>query len=129
MDSGGTSDPYVIVFLTSDIRKKYETKVHRKTLNPVYNESFIFQVGCKNVDLVISVWDRDKVTKDDQIGKLFLSCRATGNQLRHWSDMLANPRRPMAQWHSLQPVEDHSSEEDLNHCTGLFIEVLWGWRR
>lgn len=47
MDSGGTSDPYVIVFLTSDIRKKYETKVHRKTLSPVFNESFIFQVGCK----------------------------------------------------------------------------------
>lgn len=44
MDSGGTSDPYVIVYLTSDVKKKYETKVYRKTLNPVFNETFTFQV-------------------------------------------------------------------------------------
>lgn len=44
MDSGGTSDPYVIVYLTSDMKKKYETKVYRKTLNPIFNESFTFQV-------------------------------------------------------------------------------------
>lgn len=45
MDSGGTSDPYVIVYLTSDMKKKYETKVYRKTLNPIFNESFTFLVG------------------------------------------------------------------------------------
>lgn len=45
MDSGGTSDPYVIVYLTSDMKKKYETKVYRKTLDPIFNESFTFQVG------------------------------------------------------------------------------------
>lgn len=44
MDSGGTSDPYVIVYLTSDMKKRYETKVYRKTLNPIFNESFTFQV-------------------------------------------------------------------------------------
>lgn len=44
MDSGGTSDPYVIVYLTSDVKKRYETKVYRKTLNPIFNESFTFQV-------------------------------------------------------------------------------------
>lgn len=59
----------------------------------------------QNVDVVISVWDHDKVTKNEPIGKLFLGCRATGNQLRHWSDMLSNPRRPLAQWHILQPPE------------------------
>ncbi|XP_043541368.1 synaptotagmin-1-like, partial [Chiloscyllium plagiosum] len=44
LDMGGTSDPYVKVFLLPDKKKKYETKVHRKTLNPVFNESFIFKV-------------------------------------------------------------------------------------
>ena len=42
MDIGGTSDPYVKVYLLPDKNKKYETKVHRKTLNPVFNESFKF---------------------------------------------------------------------------------------
>ena len=44
MDISGTSDPYVKVFVLPDKKKKFETKVHRKTLNPVFNESFIFKV-------------------------------------------------------------------------------------
>lgn len=45
LDMGGTSDPYVKVFLLPDKKKKYETKVHRKTLNPVFNEQFTFKVS------------------------------------------------------------------------------------
>lgn len=52
------------------------------------------------------MWDYDKVNKNEQIGKIFLGCRASGNALRHWSDMLAHPRRPIAQWHALQPAEE-----------------------
>lgn len=45
MDMGGTSDPYVKVYLLPDKKKKFETKVHRKTLNPTFNEQFTFKVG------------------------------------------------------------------------------------
>ena len=45
MDMSGTSDPYVKVYLMPDKKKKHETKVHRKTLNPVFNESFTFKVS------------------------------------------------------------------------------------
>jgi synaptotagmin-1 len=45
MDMGGTSDPYVKVYIMPEKKKKFETKVHRKTLNPVFNETFVFKVG------------------------------------------------------------------------------------
>lgn len=45
MDSGGTSDPYVKVQLLPEKKKKYDTKVHKKTLNPVFNETFVFKVS------------------------------------------------------------------------------------
>jgi len=45
MDMSGTSDPYVKVYVMPDKKKKFETKVHRKTLNPVFNETFVFKVG------------------------------------------------------------------------------------
>lgn len=45
MDMGGTSDPYVKVYIMPEKKKKFETKVHRKTLNPVFNETFIFKVN------------------------------------------------------------------------------------
>ncbi|XP_027530045.1 synaptotagmin-8 [Neopelma chrysocephalum] len=110
MDSHGLSDPFVKVHLILNRKKwkKKKTSVKKNTLSPYFNEVFVFEVPfnqIQNVDVVISVWDHDKVTKNEPIGKLFLGCRATGNQLRHWSDMLSNPRRPLAQWHVLQPPD------------------------
>ncbi|XP_009705060.1 PREDICTED: synaptotagmin-8, partial [Cariama cristata] len=110
MDSHGLSDPFVKVHLILNRKKwkKKKTSVKKNTLSPYFNEVFVFEVPfsqIQHVDVVISVWDHDKVTKNEPIGKLFLGCRATGNQLRHWSDMLSNPRRPLAQWHSLQPPD------------------------
>lgn len=44
MDMGGTSDPYVKVYMLPDKKKKFETKVQRKNLCPVFNETFTFKV-------------------------------------------------------------------------------------
>lgn len=114
MDIGGSSDPYVKVQLSLDKRKwkKRKTSIKKKTLNPYYNESFTFDVSfeqIQRVNLVISVWDHDAMTRNDAMGKIFLGCDASGNQLRHWADMLSNPRRPVAQWHTLLSAEQVNS--------------------
>jgi len=45
MDAGGTSDPFVRVYLHPDDKRKFETKVQEKTLCPVFNETFVFKVS------------------------------------------------------------------------------------
>ncbi|XP_063800749.1 synaptotagmin-1-like [Pseudophryne corroboree] len=120
MDNDGLSDPYVKVQLALNKKKwkRKKTGVKKNTLNPYFNEQFTFDVTLEqiqNVDLIISVWDHDKVNKNEQIGKVHLGCRASGNALRHWSDMLAHPRRPVAQWHSLQPSEEVDKVLGLKH--------------
>ncbi|XP_033909476.3 synaptotagmin-2-like isoform X1 [Acipenser ruthenus] len=120
MDVGGLSDPYIKIQLILDKKKwkKKKTSVKKKTLNPYFNESFTFEVPFKQiqkVQMVISAWDHDKVSKNDAIGKIFLGCSASGNQLRHWSDMLSNPRRPIAQWHTLQSVEEVDSALGMSY--------------
>ena len=63
MDMSGTSDPYVKVYLMPDKKKKHETKVHRKTLNPVFNETFVFKVGCCegcHSDRFLNTWSGDR---------------------------------------------------------------------
>ena len=42
MDMSGTSDPYVKVYLLPDKKRKFVTRVARRTLNAVYNETFTF---------------------------------------------------------------------------------------
>jgi len=44
MDMSGTSDPYVKVYLLPEKKQKFETRVHRKTLNPIFDETFVFKV-------------------------------------------------------------------------------------
>ena len=63
-------------------------------------------VSPQKVQVVVTVLDYDKLGKNEAIGKIFVGSNATGTELRHWSDMLANPRRPIAQWHSLKPEEE-----------------------
>jgi len=60
----------------------------------------------QKVSLVITVVDYDRIGSSDPIGSVTLGCASTGTELRHWSDMLANPRRPIAQWHSLQEMPE-----------------------
>jgi len=111
MDACGLSDPYVKVNLMQNGKrlKKKKTTVKKNTLNPYYNESFSFEVPfeqIQKVTVVITVLDYDQVGSNDPIGKVVVGCGASGQELKHWSDMLSAPRRPIASWHSLQPAED-----------------------
>ncbi|KAJ3597132.1 hypothetical protein NHX12_003532 [Muraenolepis orangiensis] len=225
MDLGGQSDPYVKVHIHPSKTTTLETRVHRSTLSPVFNELFTFQVNksmlgvsevvmqvfdfnrftkhhmigelrvdlssvdwnhvieewqelseplksededlgeiclslryvpaggrltvvvleaknlksmdirgtsdpysfnfdvpfdhIRRVNLVISVWDHDAMTRNDTMGKIFLGSDATGNQLLHWADMLSNPRRPVGQWHTLLTAEQVNSSLVLKKKMGL----------
>ena len=70
-DFSGTADPYVKVYLLPDRRHKYQTKVHRKTLNPEFNETFTFNVPYKDLEnrlLQFNVYDFDRFSRHDLIG-------------------------------------------------------------
>ena len=60
----------------------------------------------QKVQLVVTVVDYDRIGTSDPIGRVILGCNSSGTELRHWSDMLANPRRPIAQWHVLQELPE-----------------------
>ena len=59
----------------------------------------------QSVQLLITVVDYDRVGASEPIGKVQLGCDSKGPELRHWSEMLATPRRPVAQWHTLKEIE------------------------
>ncbi|XP_029523415.1 synaptotagmin-9-like [Oncorhynchus nerka] len=72
-DFTGTSDPYIKIYLLPDRKTKHQTKVHRKTLNPVFDEVFLFPVAYTELPtrkLHFSVYDFDRFTRHDIIGQV-----------------------------------------------------------
>ncbi|XP_038676358.1 synaptotagmin-6-like isoform X2 [Scyliorhinus canicula] len=74
-DFCGSSDPYVKIYLLPDRKRKFQTRVHRKTLNPTFDESFQFPVSydeLTNRKLHLSVYDFDRFSRHDMIGEVIL---------------------------------------------------------
>lgn len=72
-DFSGSSDPYVKIYLLPERKTKHQTKVHRKTLNPVFDEVFLFPVAYAELHtrkLHFSVYDFDRFSRHDLIGQV-----------------------------------------------------------
>ncbi|XP_055377681.1 synaptotagmin-4 [Condylostylus longicornis] len=112
MDVTGLADPYVKIYLLYNGQRiaKKKTHVKKRTLSPVFNESFAFDIpttegsgaSLDNVSLELMLLDWDRVTKNEVIGRLELGGpRCTGSALNHWNELCNLPRRQIAEWHKL----------------------------
>ncbi|XP_013416728.1 synaptotagmin-7 isoform X2 [Lingula anatina] len=106
-DVGGSSDPYVKIWLMQGGKRveKRKTTVKWRNLSPVFNESFSFDVPLEKIrdtSLEVSVMDFDKMTRNELIGKFLLASRSGPIEQKHWSEMMQKPRQAVAQWHLLK---------------------------
>jgi hypothetical protein len=68
MDTFGSCDPYVKLKLGA---QEYKSKTIKGTYTPVWNEEFEFEVDQSSAeDLVLQVFDWDKLSKDDFVGEV-----------------------------------------------------------
>lgn len=110
MDVTGLADPYVKMYLLYNNQRiaKKKTHVKKRTLNPVFNESFVFEIPAgadrlDNISLEFLLLDWDRVTKNEVIGRLELGGdKNSGAALHHWNEVCNSPRRQIAEWHKLK---------------------------
>lgn len=109
--STGLTDPFVKVYLLPDKKPKYETKVHRKNLNPKFDQTFVFKnlpyVDTFDKTLVFAVYDYDRFSSSDQTGEYQLPL----NQV----DLAG----PVQEWKDLAPVDDGSNQYLGDLCLSL----------
>ncbi|CAH6792906.1 Syt9 [Phodopus roborovskii] len=120
-DFSGTSDPYVKIYLLPDRKTKHQTKVHRKTLNPVFDEVFLFPVPYNDLEarkLHFSVYDFDRFSRHDLIGQVVVD---------HFFDLADFPRECIL-WKDIEYVTnvtklDFLGELMLTKCLIRFPEA------
>ena len=101
------ADPYVKVWLFHDGKKveKKKTAVIEKSLNPIFNESFVFDVPYEKIrqtSIVISVMDYDRMGRNEQIGQIVLGSKSGPMEVKHWNEMFSKARQAVSQWHILK---------------------------
>ena len=73
----GKSDPYFIIKRESDSVEVYHSEIIKSKLNPDWDPFQLSVQACHGLDsaLIVEVWDWDRVTKDDFIGKFKTTLR------------------------------------------------------
>ncbi|KAK6178976.1 hypothetical protein SNE40_011442 [Patella caerulea] len=108
MDITGLSDPYIKIYLLYNGQRiaKKKTHVKKRTLNPVFNESFLFDVpyneGLQNISLEFLVLDWDRMTKNEVVGRLEIGSKTGPTEVSHWNEVINCPRKQIAEWHKLR---------------------------
>ena len=102
------SDPYVKVRLYNEnkIIGKWKSSIKHKTLVPVYNEAFQFDIPgnrIANLELEILIMDHDRFSRDDVIGVIRLGNSVEGeSEYRHWNETFLRLQQNVTQWHSVK---------------------------
>src|SRR6218665_2265114 len=84
--------------------EKKKTAIHQKTLNLVFDENFMFSIPMDRVrqtSLVVSVMEYDGIVRNDRIGQIILGSKNGPIKIKHWNEMFAKTRQPVAKWHVL----------------------------
>ncbi|XP_062865568.1 synaptotagmin-11a [Trichomycterus rosablanca] len=100
-------NPYVKVNVFYGRRRIAKKKTHVKkcTLEPVFNESFVYDVPAElmvDVSVEFLLIDFDRTAKNAVVGRLVLGGQSpTPSGVTHWREVCDNPRRQIAKWHNL----------------------------
>uniref|UniRef100_A0A803K1H1 Synaptotagmin 14 n=1 Tax=Xenopus tropicalis TaxID=8364 RepID=A0A803K1H1_XENTR len=101
-------DTYVKLTLMNSMGQemsKCKTSIRRGQSNPLYKETFIFQVALfqlSEVTLILSVYNKRSMKRKELIGWISLGLNSSGDeQLNHWTEMKESKGQQVCRWHTL----------------------------
>ncbi|CAD5209756.1 unnamed protein product [Bursaphelenchus xylophilus] len=113
----GQIDAYAKIYLLLDGQRvaKQKTHVKKKSNEPVFNESFSFEIPSINgeaghrlrsaeemlssLSLEVMVLNHDGVTRNEIVGQCFIGPRS-----EHWKAMIEGNGQQVADWHKVNPI-------------------------
>lgn len=96
-----TSDPYVKIL--TEQGEVFRTRVIKKTVNPVWNDSCKFKVAPDDPNILVELWDEDLLKDHDLLGRISLKPSQfvadvvnAGGTLERWFDFTPDDECPQA---------------------------------
>ena len=84
---------------------RLRTKRKSDSCSPIFNEALTCTVDPSNIQksvITVTVMNEHRSATRRELGCITLSSRGTGEEFRHWNDVLAQPGKHIAEWHELR---------------------------
>ncbi|XP_027698715.1 synaptotagmin-16 isoform X2 [Vombatus ursinus] len=101
-------DTYGKLFLLNSVgheMSRCKTSIRRGQPNPIYKETFVFQVALfqlSDVTLMISIYNRRTMRRKEMIGWISLGQNSSGEEEQdHWREMKETKGQQICRWHTL----------------------------
>ena len=84
---------------------RLRTKRKPDSCSPIFNEALTCSMDPEQVQksvIQVCIFNEHKAAARRELGNIVLSSRCTGEEFRHWNDVLAQPGKHIAEWHELR---------------------------
>lgn len=94
-----------MVGIGDKILGKLKTKRKHQSTSPIFNEALTCVVdpdGIRNVNICVQMTNESRNAVKREVGQVVLGAQTTGEEFRHWNDVMATPGKHIAEWHELR---------------------------
>ena len=81
------------------------TKKKSQSCSPIFNEALTCTVESsqvKNAAVNIALVNDSRLASKRELGQVILCGQVSGEEFRHWNDVMATPGKHIAEWHELR---------------------------
>lgn len=84
---------------------RMKTKKKPQSCSPIFNEALSCNVEpslVKNAAVNIAMINDNRQASRRELGQVILCGQCSGEEFRHWNDVMATPDKHIAEWHELR---------------------------
>ena len=101
------TDPLAKIWISlgDKVLGKLKTKRKVQSSSPIFNEAITCTVepeNIRNVLVCLVMMNEHRLAAKREMGQVILGSQTTGEEFRHWNDILATPGKHIAEWHELR---------------------------
>ena len=84
---------------------RLRTKRKSESCSPIFNEALTCHIDPGSIQrtaIMVCVTNEHRLASKKDLGSVTLSSQGSGEEFRHWNDVLAQPGKHIAEWHELR---------------------------